>query len=57
MPSKNRRTKLLTVWLDPRDHEALKQAARAADSDSSKLARAAIRELITRRSPKPAKAA
>lgn len=49
MPStKPRRTKLLTVWLDPKELTALDQVAAKQDSDRSKLARAAIREKLAR---------
>ena len=49
MPStKPRRTKLLTVWLDPKELAALNDAAAKNDTDRSKLARAAIREKLSR---------
>ena len=48
MPKKPRRSKLLTVWLEPHELAALDSVARRQDSDRSKVARAAIREKIGR---------
>jgi hypothetical protein len=48
MPSKNRKTKLLTVWLKPADIADVDRAARMLDLDRSKLVRSAIREKLSR---------
>ena len=48
MPSKIRCTKLLTLWLLPRDLDALDRTVQSLDSDRSKFVRAAIREKLAR---------
>ena len=48
MPSKTRKTKILTLWLTPHIYDALDQVVRTADSDRSKFVRAAIREKLLR---------
>lgn len=57
MPSKIRRTKLLTVWLPPSDLAALEKVARDQDSDRSKLVRAAVRAIIAGKRPSKKEAA
>lgn len=57
MPKKTRRTKLLTVWLEPHEVAAVDQVTKREDSDRSKFARTAIREKLARAGVKTAKAA
>jgi len=48
MAKKTRRTKILTVWLDPKEIAAVDQVTAREDTDRSKFARSAIREKLAR---------
>lgn len=48
MLKKPRRTKILTVWLEPHEIAAVDQVTKREDSDRSKFARTAIREKLAR---------
>ncbi len=45
---KTRRTKILTVWLEPKEIEAVDEVAERDDSDRSKFVRTAVREKLAR---------